>query len=398
MLRALLSFLVLLCAACAEPGAASGPFTHDAYVWQRRWTPAVRQAVAAAAPLVRAWRVLGAEVEDANRVVRVDVDREALRMSGRPVVLVVRIDGSVVPDEAAVAAEIGRLVADWRTAGLALEALEIDHDCAARGLGAYGGFLTRVRALDPSLRLAITALPSWIGEPALAAVLGRVDEAVLQVHSVSDPRAGLFDPERARAWVARFAALTPVPFRVAFPTYGSRLALAGDGRVVGIESEVPRGMARTRGAEVGVAPTAVSTALTTLAEHPPPRFAGVAWYRLPVAHDGRAWSIATWRAVVEGRPLAPIVGASAERTAIAGTFDVWVTNDGEIDAPLPAEVRVDADAGCLTADAIGGYGVVVGADPPVFRLASAGTLRPGSRRSVGWVRCGAEAVEVHAHP
>jgi hypothetical protein len=120
---------------------------------------------------------------------------------------------------------------------------------------------------------------------------------------------------------------------------------------------------------------------------------------LPVAHDRRAWSLATWRAVLEGRSLAPIVRASAEQSAISGTYDVWVTNDGDVDAPLPAEVRIDADADCRAADAIGGYALVAGTAPPVFRLVNAGSLRPRARRTVGWVRCLAKAqVEVRAHP
>ena len=49
----------VLVAACGKTDPA---LDNDAYVWQRRWTPAVTAAMTDSADLVRAWRVLAADV------------------------------------------------------------------------------------------------------------------------------------------------------------------------------------------------------------------------------------------------------------------------------------------------------------------------------------------------
>ncbi|MBM3503911.1 MAG: hypothetical protein FJX65_08550 [Alphaproteobacteria bacterium] len=62
---------------------------HDAYIWQRRWTPALQTAIEQSTEMVRAWRILAAHVDGRGRLVSVAIDRTVLAASGRPVVLVV---------------------------------------------------------------------------------------------------------------------------------------------------------------------------------------------------------------------------------------------------------------------------------------------------------------------
>ena len=50
---------LLLLAACERNAP---PLPNDAYVWQRRWTPALNHALADSADMLRAWRVLAAEL------------------------------------------------------------------------------------------------------------------------------------------------------------------------------------------------------------------------------------------------------------------------------------------------------------------------------------------------
>ena len=387
--------------ACRPAPGLPPPLTHDAYVWQRLWTPAVTEALRAATPWVRAWRVLGAEVGRAGSVTLVDVDRETLVGTGKPVVLVVRITGQLADwDPGDVARRSLALLADWQRTGLPVVALEVDHDCATKRLPAYAAFLARLRLMTDAVpvRLAVTALPTWLKSPALLDVLASVDEAVLQVHSVSNPRGGLFDHEQARTWVAALARTSPVAFRVALPTYGSRVSWDVGGRVVAVESEFPLGLEGARTLELGAKPQAVASLLETWRDRSPLGLLGVAWFRLPTSDDRRAWSLGTWRAVIEGRELDGRVGAEAIAADTPGLFDVFVVNGGDLDAQLPQEVTVASRDGCRAADGLRYYRVAPIGGVPRFLLVSPDVLRAHRRRMIGWVRCPGSEVEVRARP
>ena len=98
-------------------------------------------------------------------------------------------------------------------------------------------FLARLRGLlPPSLKLSITALPAWLDSPELPALLEAVDSSVLQVHAVSNPRLGLFNPRQARDWAARWGQVSDKPFYLALP-YGVALLSDDQGGPV-VESEV----------------------------------------------------------------------------------------------------------------------------------------------------------------
>ena len=69
--------LILMLAAGLVRAAPTSAFSHEAYVWQRRWTPELAQTVADAADVFAAYRVLVGEI-DARGAVAVAVDWPAL--------------------------------------------------------------------------------------------------------------------------------------------------------------------------------------------------------------------------------------------------------------------------------------------------------------------------------
>ncbi|WP_159107268.1 DUF3142 domain-containing protein, partial [Azospirillum sp. B4] len=222
----------------APPAVPPNHVPNDIYVWQRAWTPALGQAMDQAAPDVTAWRVLAAEVSVEGRAAPAlandganDGRLESLRahLAGRPVILVVRIDGRLT--EADPAALVDTALAPlrrWREAGVAVAGLEIDHDCPTSRLPFYARFLTALRARLGTTRLSITALPTWLPAPALCDVVAVPDEVVLQAHAVSAPTDGLFSPVHAARWVAAYAVGFPTPFGVALPDYGSCVSWNAD--------------------------------------------------------------------------------------------------------------------------------------------------------------------------
>lgn len=360
------------------------PLTHDAYIWQRQWTPALRAAVQAGAEQIRDWRVLAAQSDASGRLMVFPVDRATLASSGRPTILVVRLDGSLTQwDEAALLNQIDSLLNGW--AGVPLAGLEIDYDCATARLPAYAHFLSALKPRLAGLPLSITALPTWLSSAGLAPLLAIPDESVLQVHAVLAPSQGLFDPQRSRQWLEAFAAHTTKPFRVALPTYGSRVSWDENGRLVAIQSEASSLTPGSDSRELSAAPLQVMQLLESLEHNPVAGLLGVVWFRLPTASDERAWSLETWRRVIQGTYREQTVTTAFEPGMVPGALDVVLRNDGEVDAQ-PASVVTLPD-GCSAADGINGYTLVREGQRVSLTHRDPRLLRAHSQRKVGWTRC-----------
>ncbi|MFM0244930.1 DUF3142 domain-containing protein [Paraburkholderia sediminicola] len=398
----LLVLLLTLVGACGKPPA---PLSNDAYIWQRKWTPSVTSAIEYSSGFVQTWHVLAAEKDTQDDWTIVSPDWATLTAAHTPVTAVIRIDGQLDDLNTLPVARIVKLAADWKQHGVTLAAIEIDHDCATSRLAAYTHFLAALRAqLDPTVKLTITALPTWLDSPALDALLAQADESILQVHAVVNPAQGLFDPTQARAWLGAFAQRTKHPWRVALPTYGSRVTWGDDGRVAGIESERPMLLANgfTQGVshELVAQPEQISAFVTRIERDALPGLKGIVWFRLPTDADERAWSLVTWRAVLTRAPLAAAIAADVRTSAQQpGLYDVSLVSGGNTDAPLPAVVRTDSS--CEAADGINGYALDYDARGMLLRRVQPGLLRAGMRRDIGWLRCGEvdnKKVSVHVEP
>lgn len=420
LVHGILSVLSACLAIWFSPVArAAGPLPNDAYIWQRKWAPEVTEAMRASADLVRGWHVLAAEYGKADsgyRWARARPDWRALAAARQPVVAVFRVDGQIVRwDDAQFIASIAATLQAWREHGVTPAGIEIDYDCGTARLAAYAGFLRALRpALDPAMRLSITALPTWLGSADLDGLLASNDEAVLQLHAVMNPAEGLFDPDLAYQWMAQFARRTHKPWRVALPSYGTRVTWNAEGRIVAIESEhsalYPGGIAHELIAE----PKTIGAFVARIDREPPRGLAGIAWFRLPTAADARAWSLPTWRAVlsrielsehidvlarpekptglsaagpVQGANAAPGAGASAERS-MGVLYDVLLSSTGNVDAELPGVVRISG--ACSAADGINGYTLAYDAQGMSLRRIHRGLLRAGTRINIGWLRCSAD--------
>lgn len=381
---------LLLVACLAGCAGKPMPLPNDAYVWQRQWTPALVQALSDDGRSVREWHVLAGEVDAQGRWRLFAPDWRALAASGKPVVAVVRIDGQLRQwDETTLLKDVRSVLALWRRQKLAFAGVEIDHDCATARLPAYAHFLAALRpSLLPQERLSITALPTWLHSPDLDMLLAQADEAVLQVHAVQSPRAGLFDPAKARAWLDAFARHTHKPWRVALPAYGTRVSWDASGRVIAIESEQPTLVGAADSNELFADPQTMQRFVAALEKHVPDGLAGIVWFRLPTADDVRAWSDASWRAVLARAPLHAALAVIAGSTDDPHRYDLQLVNDGDADLPLPPLIRIDG--ACMAADGINGYVLRQDARGMYLQRVRAGMLRAGYRQAIGWVRCAAK--------
>jgi len=393
--------LPLLLSGSQRPVSTPALLPQQAYIWQRHWTPALIRAMHDSEPLLTGWRVLGAELSAQNDWLQTAPDWSALQASAQPLSLVVRIDGQL--NELHDTATIGRitaLVAQWQQHGVTLATVEIDHDCATARLPAYTQFLRQLRlALHTDIALSITALPTWLDSPQLPALLAVPQQSVLQVHAVLNPRQGLFDAARARAWLRAYAQQTRHPWQVALPAYGTRVSWDLQGRIRTIENE-QASLSASDGAvgatqELLVSPQAMRAFAAQLERQPPPGLNGIVWFRLPTDDDVRAWSLRSWQAVLARVPLRTALRIET-RQRDGELQDIVLRNDGNADARLPPSIRLDAS--CQAADGINGYTLESDAQGNYLQRTRDGLLRAQAQRNIGWIRCQQSRINLHVEP
>ncbi|WP_434391551.1 DUF3142 domain-containing protein [Melittangium boletus] len=349
------ALLLLTCTlACSRPEPR--PLGHDAYVWQRDWSPALVEAVTQAPAELGVLRVLARERSGVERApVDIAVDPEALARSGREVVAVMRVEGTA-PLEGVSLQEIATHARAWRARGVRVRGVELDHDCATASLAAYADWLARERKTLGDLTLSITALPTWSESPRLEALTAQVDTLVLQVHAVRAPT--LFSAVEARRYLEAWTRASSRPFHVALPTYRVRLR---DGTPLAAE------------------PTEVARFLEELRARPVPQVSGLVWFRLGHRGDADAWSLPTLTAVLRGESLTPHLRPRLV-DAGGGTLDIVLENTGRVDAEAPARLTLSGRLEVL--DGVAGYAArgtsLVARTPP--------RLRVGERRVIGFVR------------
>jgi hypothetical protein len=398
--RAKLPLLLLILPVLILPGGRlpRRALPNDAYIWQRRWTLVVVDAIEQSTDQIRAWRVLIAEADRRGNWWPASVDWAALQRSHRPVIIVVRIDGQLAQlNTSPLVDDLVRIIDRSRDAAVSIAGIEIDHDCATARLAAYAQFLTTVRArLGSNIPLSITALPTWLGSPAVDHVFAQADEIELQVHAVQNPPFGLFDRNQAHAWIAQIAARTNKPFRVALPAYGSRVSWRADGRLVAIEAEMPLLAGGDSATELMASPREVAALVRDLRDDHPAGLIGIAWFRLPTSDDRRAWSLTTWRAVMRGVAAHARIEAQVRPGATAGMNLLVLSNTGDRDADLPR--RIELPSACTIGDGANGYTLEAGDAHLALWRQESGLLRGHHQQVIGWMRCAPAAREIYVQP
>jgi hypothetical protein len=360
------------------------PLDQQLYVWQRQWTPAHEAALRDSRADFSTLRVLALQAFPEAGWSRARIDPALLKRDGRPLIAVIRLDGQLKSlDRDAITAQILQVLDDWQGQGLNLSGVEIDHDAGNARLPAYREFLTHLRAVLPAtIALSITALPAWLDSPELLTLLSTVDSSVLQVHAVSDPRLGLFDPDQARQWTKAWSRITLKPFYLALPAYGVALLPGGTGAPL-VESEVPIEQGGKR-RELLADPQQLSRLGSELRNDPPVHLAGLIWFRLPLASDRRAWSLTTLGAVARGDALDSRL--ALKLSVQNDLYDISLSNQGNLDSAWPERLTL-AVQGCDGADALAGYALQQRPDLLTFTRLRDGRIPAGGQRAVGWARC-----------
>lgn len=293
----------------------------DVYVWQRSWSPAVRQAVHERAGEFSEVVVLVAEVTWKNgegKSARVKVDADALHSIRSSVGIALRVnpfDGPKTIDpfdpRGPQTNFLCNLAADAieriKSESITPIELQVDFDCPESKLASYRNWVIALRQRIAPVRLSITTLPSALDSPDFEDLVRQCDSYVLQVHSIKRPASPdqiplLCDAGQARKWVQTASAIG-VPFRVALPTYGYLAEFDAQGKCVRLAAEgssphpPPGGCVRQIAADA----TAIANLVHDWTIHRPDHLAGVIWYRLPNEDDDLNWRWPTLAAVMQGK-------------------------------------------------------------------------------------------------
>ncbi len=393
----------LSAASTTDPQSVSGALAHEAYVWQRSWNQPVRDAIIQHSARFSGLTLLAAEVSWKGRqpqVVRVPLDYLVLTNVLSPIGLALRIGPcatSLSTNDAITAflADVANsLVAEAKFHRLAARELQIDFDCAASRLDAYRVWVGAFGRKVAPVPVTITALPSWLDQPAFRRLAGAAGEYVLQVHSLQRPLDfeapfTLCDPVAAQRAVERAARLG-VPFRVALPTYGYLTAFDAAGRFVGLSAEGP---SKTwpegiRLREVRANPLEVAELVQRWIASRPAGMRGLIWYRLPVEGDTLNWRWPTLAAIMAGRCPRESLRAEPRRVE-PGLVEISLVNEGELDISSRLAIRVRwQNARLVASDGLRGFEWVDGGPSTVnFQTRTEPCRLPaGEKQVVGWLR------------
>lgn len=400
--RVAVFFAALLLNACgpAATRRATTPLTQSGYLWQRDWTPAVADAFAEAQSHFDAITILGGEIvwENAKpRFVRSSIRWDVVAQATKPITIAVRVapfGGPFQRDDANaqfIAATAGTLIDEARMQEAKLAGLQLDFDCAQKKLAGYGEWLITLRSAVAPLPLSITALPSWLDEPALKDLLDLTDDYVLQVHSVplhdEKGRTTLCDPEFAKRAVERAAKLGH-RFVVALPTYRCLGGYDTKGKLlsVAMDSVQPAWPNGTRVLEFASDPSALAKLVASWKQDRPAAMQAIVWYRIPNERDMRNWRWPTLAAVMEGR-----VPAHKLEVVQSGEnpVDFELFNNGEAEEQFTGTATAKwRDSQLIASDSVAGWQLQTAMNQAVFTPEANQPLRllPGERRGIGWLR------------
>lgn len=404
----LVALLAFGLTACRQEPRTSGALPHDAYVWQRTWTPSVSDAVRSHAGAFGMVSVLVGEVSWTSRppqVVLAAPNITALQSvaPGTRIGLALRVGTFPGPFEADDAAtrflrRIAReSLENAQKSGIAVAEFQIDFDCAERHLEGYRIWIEALRRELAPVPVLFTALPSWLNRSAFRTLAASSDGFVLQVHSLSRPRhlhesIALCDPAAAQHAVERAAKMAVgVPFRVALPTYGYRLAFSSHGTYLGASAEGPQ-PARppdTQYLELSADPAAMAQLVATWTVDRPASMTGLIWYRLPVEDDRFNWRWRTLETVMAGQTPFARLQAILESPS-PGLTEIRVVNQGSADRTGPVSLRLHwSGAQRLGADGIRGFDAILAGPSEVLFTNAICRLPAGDGSRIGWVRLNA---------
>jgi len=388
---------MLLVSVCA----ISHAYENEIYIWQRDWRPELSASVERIAQTGNGFKVLTGDLRAENERIgfsKAPVTWEYLVHKGK-VTVDVRMRTGLArffarEDTSAIAAYLARnvdaVIEEAKAAGVDIAGVELDYDCPSGKIKDFARFIRTIRPHLKGRPLSVTALPSWLDSPDCQDLFNAADQYVLQLHSFEPPKNGdsrhyIFPDDKALGYFKRAVSFRR-PFYVSLPTYGYEVAYGKDDEFVGLRAEsgvqyYGEGIKRSM---VFSDPAAIVKFLDAVSRVPSEHFAGVCWFRLPVASDRFNWDMAAFERVMKREtPQGHLRVETARKPG--GPQELFLVNDGELNFSDDVNFDIiwkgdrplyDVLSGFDHTDLPGGNGVRVTGRAP----------RVGHRKMIGWFR------------
>lgn len=407
---------VVTCVACillwpAKPARATTSQQYSAYVWQRKWTKNVSDAVQTHGGEFHTCILLGAELNWTGERMdsfHVPVDYSAVKAMNKPIGIAIRIGGytenfstqGIAFTQIITAIKI--CLAHARSMSVEPVEIHIDCDCPTSQLSDFAQWIHCIKQKFKHLKVSFTALPSWFNSTDIHPLINAADSYVLQVHSLERPThkdsyVKLCDEKNARRAV-EYAGYLNKPFRVALPTYGYRLYFDNQGKYAGISAENNHSTATSHpfSKYIVADPASVSELVRLWSTNRPANMTGIIWYRLPNRSDRLNWSWHTLEAIMRGEKAAADIRTDIQHTA-RGLYDLAITNAGNADGILPETLCIRwKNAEHIAHDAVNGYIVLSNHAGSLYIKRNeyrSPLLPPETITPIGWLRL-SDDVEV----
>ncbi|MFA6242091.1 MAG: DUF3142 domain-containing protein [Candidatus Hydrogenedentales bacterium] len=379
------------------------PLNTAFYVWQLSWNDSVKKAVEQASPSAHEFMVLIGEVGAKNGALTyysAQPDWPSLAKGQVPTTVVLRASaalGDFLTDEsldrssAYLAGILKAASTEAKEAGVRLTGVQFDYDSPTSKLPEYRQLLERLRAELPQLEMSITVLPTWLKSWQFSKLVRDLSYYVLQVHSLEKPTTVdapivICNTAKIPGYLRR-ASLEGVPFYVALPTYGYRVAFDASGKFAALSAEAPS-PAWSPGFQVRTVmsdPNEIAEVVHLLREAPPRECLGITWFRMPVASDELNWTWSTLEAVMSGDE--PEVEFAVEvKTPNPGLYEIWISNIGEANVLEQLRIDLEWDGGELAAhDSMRGFKATKDSRSPKMVL-SGPAPKTGVPIQAAWLR------------
>lgn len=384
----------------------SGPLTHYAYVWQRRWDSSMESSLGAAPTKITSLNILAAELTwnrrgERQRLIHVPWKSQWIQ-SETPVFLSLRIaeySGSFNEDSEAsqrVLTAVESVLDQAKAQQQTLAGLQLDFDCPSSKLDGYRNWILMIQNRFPNLALSVTSLPTWLKVRAFGRLIHTLDHFVLQVHSFQRPRNSnqtlTTCPSKMAVQWAEDAASFGKPFFVALPTYSYLVHFNKKGEFHSLTADGNPKRRPINGVTRIVRSSAVElSALVRVWERSrPANLKGLIWYRLPSPNDRLNWPIETFRSVIQGEAPERKAELCLE-ASVAGLWELYLVNSGTEELRKGPEIMLSWSEGSPIAyDCFSSYRWSHSEGFSKLKFRNAGgksfVLRPGERCLVAWIR------------
>ena len=280
---------------------AKGSISQEVYVWQRVWTPEVKEAVISRAPTFNATTLLAAEIDFSNQQWTTQPFSAPLtyaQNNSLKFALAFRIHSNAAKSRWSKSA-IERVTQIIRHYSTYTKTIQVDYDCPSKKLSDYALFVAHLKAQFPDKKIEITCLPDWLNYPEFSDLVSYTDRFIMQVHGVSGHGKGraLCNPDAAYE-VALTCSKFQKPYLIALPTYRHAVSYNDKEVITNIASE---GHYQYANYEIAAAnPHQLAELMKRWHHQRPQLMEGIIWYRLPVDTDRMNWTWSTLQQVRQG--------------------------------------------------------------------------------------------------